>query len=232
MDQLFEHFKEWGQAYGYPILFAGVLLENAGLPVPGETAVLTFGFLASCGMFDVWNVILVTVLAAVIGDNIGFWIGHRWARPWLQRGQRFLLLTPRLMELTEAYFRRYGGWTIFFARFITGVRVVGALAAGTAGMAWRRFLLANALGAALWATTISLLGYFFGENREYLLKLLGRWGLVAFAVVLLVGGHFVMRALSTKALGKKEQLAADSDSQRSQAAQEPAPIQDPSTSGG
>src|SRR6516225_4806056 len=90
--------------YGYPVLFCGVLLENAGLPVPGETAVLVAGFLASPAggsQFQVATVILVTVLAAVLGDNLGFWLGHRLARPRLQSGRRFLFLTPAALELAE-----------------------------------------------------------------------------------------------------------------------------------
>src|SRR5437773_11802321 len=140
-----ETFAALADRYGYAALFVGVLLENAGLPVPGETAVLVSGFLASPaggGHFSIAWVILITLVAAVLGDNIGFWVGHRWARPWLQGGRSFLFLTPKTVQLAESYFERYGAWTIFFARFITGLRVVGALAAGTAGLHWPRFLLA------------------------------------------------------------------------------------------
>jgi membrane protein DedA with SNARE-associated domain len=180
MPDFFEYFEEWIRSYGYPILFAGVMLENAGIPVPGETAVLAAGFLASQGYFAIVWVMCLTACAAIIGDNAGFWIGHRWARPWLQRGKRFLFLTPTALALAEDYFHRYGSWTIFFARFITGIRVVGALAAGTAGMHWSRFLVANALGACLWASTISLVGYFFGQHWQSLEHWLGRGGLIAF----------------------------------------------------
>src|SRR5207244_1362988 len=97
-----------------------------------------------------------------------FWLGHRWARPRLQQGRGFLFLTPKTLHLAEGYFERYGAWTIFFARFIAGLRVVGALAAGTAGMAWPRFLVANAAGALAWAVTMGLLGYFFGHSLHLL----------------------------------------------------------------
>jgi membrane protein DedA with SNARE-associated domain len=190
----FETFLREYAAYGYPVLFVGVLLENAGVPVPGETAVLVAGFLASQGHFQIVWVILLTVVAAVIGDNLGFWLGHRWARPRLQSGRRFLFLTPTTLKHAEGYFERYGLWTVFFARFITGLRVVGALAAGTAGMAWPRFLVANAGGALAWATTMSLLGYFFGNSLELLHKYLGGGGLILLAcVVLLVGLPLLLR---------------------------------------
>src|SRR5262245_468927 len=154
MADAFQAFVDQYAEYGYPVLFAGVLLENAGLPVPGETAVLIAGFLCSPAggaRFHILPVITLTVIAAVIGDNIGFWLGQRFARPRLQTGRGFLFLTPKTLQMAENYFVRYGSWTVFFARFITGLRVVGALAAGTSGMAWPRFLLANASGAVAWA---------------------------------------------------------------------------------
>jgi membrane protein DedA with SNARE-associated domain len=190
VGDFFTIFRDYCQTYGYPVLFGGVMLENAGVPVPGETAVLVGGFLASEAghrVFDIRLVIVGTFVAAVLGDNIGFWVGRRWARPMLKRGRRFLFLTPRGFQMAENYFARFGGWTIFCARFITGLRVVGALAAGTAGMPWLRFLAANAGGAVVWAMTISLLGYYFGEHWHVLERWLGRGGLIALGVVLLVG---------------------------------------------
>jgi membrane protein DedA with SNARE-associated domain len=194
-----ETFEALADQYGYIALFIGVLLENAGLPVPGETAVLVSGFLASPAggaHFNIIWVILITLVAAVVGDNIGFWLGHRWARPRLQQGKGFLFLTPKTLSLAEGYFERYGIWTIFFARFITGLRVIGALAAGTAGMAWSHFLVANAAGALAWATAMSLLGYFFGHSWELLHKWLGRGGLIILAcVIVIVGLPYLLRRL-------------------------------------
>src|SRR2546422_4831291 len=102
----FQSFAKEYAACGYPALFLGVLLENAGIPVPGETAVLVAGFLASPpggAHFNILWVILVTLVAAVIGDNVGFWLGYRWARPRMQKGQGFLFLTPKALELAEGY---------------------------------------------------------------------------------------------------------------------------------
>ncbi len=167
MENAFQTFVEWYAAYGYPVLFVGVLLENAGVPVPGETAVLVAAFLASPAAgshFHLGWVIGLTCTAAILGDNLGFWLGHRWARPRLRHGGKFLFLTPQRFQSVEGYFARYGIGTIFAARFITGLRVVAALAAGTAGMSWPRFFLANAAGALAWAVAIGLLGYFFGRS--------------------------------------------------------------------
>src|SRR5437899_958881 len=121
IDALQAFMKEYA-TYGYPVLFAGVMLENAGLPVPGETAVLVAGFYASAAgheLFSLHWVILIAFVAAVLGDNIGYWLGHRFARPYLLEGRRFLVLTPRTLQIAEGYFARYGMWTIFFQRFIT-----------------------------------------------------------------------------------------------------------------
>jgi membrane-associated protein len=195
-------FETFLGTYGYPALFAGVLLENAGLPVPGETLVLIAGFLASPAgheHFSVGWVIAITLIAAIVGDNIGFWLGREWARPRLQQGKRFLFLTPKTLELAEGYFARYGLWTIFFQRFITGLRVVGAVAAGTAGMPWGRFLAANASGALAWAVSMTLLGYFFGHSLELIHHYLGRAGLIILGtLVVFVGLPYLLRRLKSK----------------------------------
>src|SRR6516162_333381 len=112
-----EALIDWLNVYGYPVLFAVVFAENTGLPVPGETAVLLSGLVAGrpeTGLSIVW-VIVVTVAAAVLGDNLGFWLGRRWARARLEQGKRFLVLTPRTLRFAEGYFQHFGTWTIFFA---------------------------------------------------------------------------------------------------------------------
>jgi membrane protein DedA with SNARE-associated domain len=192
----FEQFTQQLEIYGYPLLFGGVLLENAGIPLPGETAVVVAGFLSSPAggsHFNLLSVILTVFIAAVIGDNLGFWLGHRYARPRLANGKGFLILTPKTLELAEGYFKHYGVWTVFFARFIAGLRIVGALAAGTAGMHWTHFLAANAAGALTWATAISVLGYFFGHSWELLHHMLGRGALIiAACIAILVGLRFLL----------------------------------------
>ncbi len=225
--------------YGYPVLFAVVFLENAGLPVPGETGVLVAGFLASPAggeRFHLPGVMAVTVLAAVLGDNMGFWLGREWARPRLQRGARFLFLTPRALRKAEGYFDRYGSWTIFFARFITGLRVVGALAAGTAGMPWPRFLLANTGGAIAWAATMSLLGYFFGHSLPLLHHWLGRTGLILLGAVVAVGllalfGHRLRRHWAERKEATRPPLTEAPRTLEYSRIPEPQPAQQPSVEG-
>jgi membrane protein DedA with SNARE-associated domain len=186
----------WLGTYGYPLLFAIVFAESAGLPVPGETAVLASSLMASRPdhPLDLGWVIAVAVVAAVLGDNLGFEVGRRWARARLAQGKRFLVLTPEGLKAVEGYFERYGTLTVFFSRFVTGLRVVCALAAGTSRMPWVRFFLANVGGAVAWAVAMSLLGYFFGQSWEALHQWMGRGALLILGcVVLLVGLPYLWR---------------------------------------
>lgn len=172
--------------HGYMLLFLGVMLENAGIPLPGETALLAAGFLSSAAgdsRLSLGLVIAVAFAAAVIGDNIGYWVGRELARPRLARGERFLFLTPRRLEQAENYFARYGAMTVFFGRFVALLRIVAGPAAGVAGMPWRRFFLANAAGALLWASAIATLGYWAGPAWEALQWWLGRGAWVVAGVL-------------------------------------------------
>src|SRR5205823_9493680 len=131
----------------------------------------------------------VSFLAAVTGDNIGYWLGRLVARRRLARGKRFFFLTPQRFLRVEGYFERYGAATVFFGRFVALLRIAAGPSAGAAGMAWWRFLIANAAGALLWASIITLLGYYAGDGWQTLHHWLGRtaWGiaaLLALAVVL------------------------------------------------
>lgn len=198
MDDVFHHFTAWYADYGYLVLFLGVVLENAGVPVPGETAVLVAGSLASPAggsQFHLVWVILVTLAAAVCGDNIGYWLGRRLARPRLAQGHGFLFLTPERFHKLEGYFVRHGPVTVFVARFVTGLRVIAGPAAGAAGMHWPHFFLANAAGGAVWATAISLLGYYFGKSWKVLHHWLGWGAWLALGVIMLVlvVRHFMVR---------------------------------------
>jgi membrane-associated protein len=203
----FETFRGWYAVYGYPVLFLGVLLENAGVPVPGETAVLVASFLASPaggGQFELARVILLTCIAAIVGDNVGYWLGRRLARPTLERGRRWLLLTPERLKRIERYFARYGSLTVFVARFVTGLRILAAPAAGVAGMRWPRFFAANAAGAVVWALAVSLAGYLLGRSWERLQPGMS-WGvwIVLGALLLALGARRLWRARvkSTTAAG-------------------------------
>src|SRR6059058_1987124 len=184
--QLIEHYM---LIYGYWAVFFGVMLENAGVPVPGETILLVAGYFASTGEFHLWLVMLIAATGAVVGDNIGFAIGHHYGRGVLLRVGRFVFLTPKRFEHMENYFKRHGNKTILVARFITGLRVFAALLAGASKMPWRIFFVYNVAGAILWSVVITTLGYLFGQSLPLLIKWVGRSGtiiLIAAVVISLV----------------------------------------------
>jgi membrane protein DedA with SNARE-associated domain len=179
--------EQYMLAYGYWAVFFGVMLENAGVPVPGETILLIAGYFASTGEFHVALVMLIAATGAVIGDNIGFAIGHHYGRGFLLRWGRFFFLTPRRYEHMERYFESHGNKTILVARFITGLRVFAALLAGASKMPWRLFLVYNMAGAILWSVVITTLGYLFGQSLPLLIKWVGRSGTVLLIAAIVIG---------------------------------------------
>jgi membrane protein DedA with SNARE-associated domain len=179
--------EQYMLAYGYWAVFFGVMLENAGLPVPGETILLVAGYFASTGVFRVPLVMLVAATGAVVGDNIGFAIGHHYGRPFLVKAGRFFFLTPRRIEHMENYFKNHGNKTILVARFITGLRVFAALLAGASKMPWPVFAVYNVAGAVLWSMVITTLGYLFGQSLPLLVKWVGRSGTILLIAAIVIG---------------------------------------------
>ena len=169
--------------FGYGALFVGVFLENLGIPVPGETVLLAAGFFANQGTLRLSIVIPVAIVAAIFGDNLGYWIGRRGGRRLVERRGKYIGLTPNRLASAENYFRKHGPRTIFFARFISGLRVIAALAAGVTHVPWPIFLLYNASGAVVWATAIGFLGFLFGQSWSLLEHWVGRAGLILVGLV-------------------------------------------------
>jgi membrane protein DedA with SNARE-associated domain len=151
--------------YGYWTVAAALLLENAGLPLPGETILLLASFFAySQHNLRLSYIILVGICAATIGDNLGFLIGHYGGRALLHHYGKTLRIREAAIRRGEDLFARYGAATIFVARFIAGMRVIAGPLAGVLRMDWRKFVIFNFLGAALWVTVIATAGYLFGGH--------------------------------------------------------------------
>jgi membrane protein DedA with SNARE-associated domain len=150
--------------YGYLAVFAFVLLEDFGVPVPGETILILGAVYAGTGRLNVVLVGLIGLIAAVLGDNIGFLIGHRGGRPLIERHGRYLLITPERLDRATGFFERHGGKVVVVARFIEGLRQANGIIAGITGMHWARFVLFNAIGAALWVAVWTTIGYVSGSN--------------------------------------------------------------------
>jgi membrane protein DedA with SNARE-associated domain len=168
--------------FGYWVVFIGVMLENAGLPVPGETIMLAGGFFAARGHFELQYVIIIGLIGAVLGDNAGYWIGRILGRQALERYGRYIFLTAHRLEKVDRFFHRFGGRTIFIARFVTGLRVFAALIAGSTLMPWQGFLLFNIAGAVVWSVTIALIGFLFGEHWEQLMRIVHSSGIAALVI--------------------------------------------------
>jgi membrane protein DedA with SNARE-associated domain len=170
--------------YGYWAVAAALLLENAGIPVPGETVLLLASFLAySEQALQFRWLIVVGTIAATIGDNLGFALGHYGGRPIVERYQSFFRIRPEIIQRGERIFARYGPLTVFFARFVFGMRIIAGPLAGALRMPWRKFVFYNFLGAALWVTAISSAGYLFGQHWHRLVHDLKVFDIAVAAIV-------------------------------------------------
>jgi membrane protein DedA with SNARE-associated domain/membrane-associated phospholipid phosphatase len=177
--------------YGYLVVLFGVMLESTGVPLPGETILLAAGVLVQRGHLDLGDTIAFGILGAVVGDQIGYWVGREGGRPFVLRWGRYLLITPARLARAEAFFARHGGKAVFLARFFSGLRVFGALVAGISRMRWGTFLIYNALGGAVWATAVVLVGYFLGSSLALVQRWLGRATLVLAVVLALAVGFYL-----------------------------------------
>jgi membrane protein DedA with SNARE-associated domain len=173
--------------YGYWAIVAVLLLENAGVPAPGETVLLLASFLAySQKELQLPWIIVVGTLAATVGDNGGYAIGHYGGRQLVERYRSVFHISDAALARGERLFERYGAVAILFARFVFGIRVIAGPMAGMLHMTWKRFALFNLIGAALWVSAISLAGYFFGSRWRMLMHFMQRFDLVLGAAFILV----------------------------------------------
>jgi membrane protein DedA with SNARE-associated domain len=180
--------------YGYAVVFIGMLLENAGVPVPGETMLLAGAALSRYGSLKLSWVILAAIAGATLGDNLGFFIGRRGGRALVERYGTLLGMTSARLAQFDRFFDRHGAKTVFVARFISGLRVFGAILAGASRLSWSRFLVFNALGAVVWAVTFGAVGYGLGYSWHSLEQWIGHSGLILLVLVGVVGALAVLRA--------------------------------------
>jgi LPXTG-motif cell wall-anchored protein len=184
---VFEHIRQFLVHWGYWGVAAFLLLENAGVPLPGETVLLLASVLAfkSHELRLPW-IIVVGTIACTAGDNIGYLIGSAGGRPLLERWKNFFRVKDEHIHSAEELLHRYGPVAIFFARFIAGARIVAGPLAGVLRMHWKTFALFNFLGALTWVTVIASLGYLFGSQLDRLLATVKNVEL-AFLILLLIG---------------------------------------------
>ena len=175
------------QHYGLWAIFFLVLVEDFGIPVPGETVIIAASIYAGSGRLNVVAVGVVAFFAAVFGDNIGYGIGRFGGRRLVDRWGKYVFLTPERLDKAEEFFDRQGAKIITIARFIEGLRQANGIIAGITKMHWLRFLAYNALGAALWVGTWVSIGYFAGQHINTIYGVITRYSLyVAIAAVVVI----------------------------------------------
>ena len=192
------------ETYGYLALFVIVAAESLGIPVPGETALITASIYAGhTHRLNPWLIFLVACAAAIIGDNIGYWIGDKGGYRLARRYGAKVRLDERKLKIARYLFDRHGRKVVFFGRFVSILRTYAAFLAGTSKMAWRRFLPANAAGGILWAGIYTAAAYLAGHALQ---RASGAINLIAaaVAVVAIVVTVLVLRRQTGKLAARAE----------------------------
>ena len=185
-------------AHGYPAIAIIVGLESMGLPLPGETTLITAAiFAGSTHVLELGPVIAAAAAGAIAGDTAGFWIGRTAGHALVVRYGSHLRITPQRLAIGEHLFDRHGAKVVFLGRFIAILRTITALLAGINGMTWRRFLVFNAAGGFTWAALMGVSAYLLGHRMERVTGVVGVAGVaVAIAAVLIafaIGRHYERR---------------------------------------
>jgi membrane protein DedA with SNARE-associated domain len=173
---------------GLPLLFVIVMIESFGVPLPGETALIAFGVLASQGHYRIEWVIVVAAGAAIVGDNLGYWlIGRLGGRALFNRWHWLSRYADRILPRAEAFMTRYGGAAVFFGRFVSILRYTVAWVAGLSEMPWWKFFFFNATGGIAWATGVGLIAYYSGQAAASAIQRYGLYAAAAIVVVVALG---------------------------------------------
>ncbi len=193
-------FVEQHSQWALMLMFALLTLESFGLPVPGETALIACSVLASQGSLSIVWVVVVGVLAAIVGDNLGYWAARKGGRPLLERHRLTRRYAETYLPRGERFFAKHGGKAVFIGRFVAVLRVTTAWVAGISRMHWWRFFFWNAAGGIVWATSVALISYYLGDAAA---SAFSRYGLYAAggAILLSAIGFLIVRRLEKRVLG-------------------------------
>ena len=206
MQWLYQAVRHMLAYWGYWAVLAGLLGENAGLPLPGETLLMFASFLAHkrAGSLRIQWVIVVGIGAAILGDNLGFIIGRKFGPRVLPWAMKVFHLDDADLGTAKTQVVRHGGATVFWARYIFGLRTVAGPLAGMLGMEWKKFLLFNVLGALTWVVTMSMAGFLFASTFDSLLEYLEKasWGIT---IVVVGAGYYVWRCKKKRYKKRKAQ---------------------------
>jgi membrane protein DedA with SNARE-associated domain len=176
-------------AIGYPAAGLGILIESSGIPFPGEALLLAAAAWAAARQHSIVLVILYGFIGATAGADLGYYLGYRGGRPFVERFGGLFRIRPEHIARSEVFFARYGDRAILAGRFVLGLRTWGSMLAGMAHMPFWRFQVFSMLGGLAWATVIGVAGYLLGSNLgliETILRALGIGGLLIIALVLVI----------------------------------------------
>jgi len=192
--------------YGYLAVFLLVAAESLGIPLPGETILVAAGIYAGgTHKLSIWTIFVVAAVAAIVGDNVGFWIGDKGGYRLVRRYGHYVRVDQHKLKIGRLLFDRHGGKVVFFGRFVSVLRTYAAFLAGTNRMAWRRFLVFNAAGGILWAALYAFGSYAAGAVFKRVSTPIDiAFGIVA--VIVVVVGVVVLRRRAA-ALGVQAEAA-------------------------
>jgi membrane protein DedA with SNARE-associated domain len=182
-DTIFQTLSNFFAQYGYWVIFFGVMLENGGIPVPGETVLLFAGFLAHEGKMNLERAILTGIAGASIGDTLGYCVGRYGGQAFIERYRKRLGFFARHFDHAQKYYLKHGQWAVFVARFITGLRMFSGIFSGSFNMPYLRFFAFDFSGAVLWSTAICTVGFVFGHNWQRLVEWVKDFDWAVLAVV-------------------------------------------------
>lgn len=199
---LFDLLSRFFAHYGYAAVFLGVMLENAGLPLPGESVLLFGAFLAHQKGLNIWWVVGSAFAGATAGGSLGYLAGHIGGPELLRRMRTRAFLFGGRFDSAQQTFQRHGGWAVFLGRFIVGLRIVVGLLAGALKMPFVSFFFLNAAGSLVWAGTMGTVGYVVGSSWRRIVHFVRAldWTIlvlaIAVALILLFRRRLRMRSQS------------------------------------
>lgn len=190
---LFDLLSRFFAHYGYAAVFLGVMLENAGLPLPGESVLLFGAFLAHQGGLSIWWVIANAFTGATAGGSLGYLIGHFGGPELVRRMRTHAFLFGGRFDRAQQTFQKHGGWAVFLGRFVVGLRIVVGLLAGALKMHFVPFFLLNAMGSLLWAGTMGAVGYTIGSSWGRILHFVRDLNGTALILVVVIAMGLLLR---------------------------------------
>ena len=182
MHWIYHEIRQFLNTWGYWALLLGLFGESMGLPLPGETLLMLASFLThKQSRIHIQWVIPIGIMAAVMGDNLGYWLGRHFGRTLIRWARKLLHLDDEDVQAARRLIATHGGRTVFLSRFIFGLRTIAGPMAGSLGMQWPRFFKFNLMGAATWVTSLAFIGYAFANEFDNLLGYIEKasWGITA-----------------------------------------------------